>query len=161
MVRDAEITRLTNYLKGLGVKVTFSNADSEYVAECALDNSEIVIYKKQNTTKIETVLSLIHEAGHAVNHIWNEDRTVNQSLAAALDKSTKKARYKVLQDERKAATYWDIICKDTDIKIPKWRIEYQKEYDLWLYEYHYETGSLPTSRVKQEKRKQLKAKWKR
>ena len=162
MVRDQEIARLVNYLKGLNVKVTFSNAKNpETFAECSLDNSEIIVYTRNHYSKTELLLSLLHETGHASHAIHIKDRIVDKKLEEALDKqnSSKKARKKIYQDEKAAIAFWDVIVKDVDIKLNPNRIEFQKEFDLWVYEYFWQTGDFPNRKVKREKTKELRAKW--
>ena len=162
MIRDDEIGRLVNYIKGLGLKVIFSSSSkAEAAASCSLDNTEITIFLKNNKSKTDIVLSLIHEAGHASHAIWQHNRVVDKSLEKAMDKqdTSKKARKKILQDEKTAASYWDIVVRDTNIKLPKWRIELQKEYDIWQYEEFYQTGKFPNQTLKNKKFKELKQKW--
>jgi hypothetical protein len=162
-IRDEEIARLVNYLKGLNVKVTFSNAKNpETFAECSLDNSEIIVYTRNHYSKTELLLSLLHEAGHASHNIWKQNRQVDKKLEIALDKqnSSKKARKKIYQDEKAAIAYWDIVIRDVDIKLNPNRIEFQKEFDLWVYEYFWQNGDFPSRKVKREKTRELRSKWK-
>lgn len=161
MRRDLEIKRLVSYITGLGVKVKFSDKASKSAAEWAIDNSEIIIYTKENTSKIETVFSLIHEAGHACHHIWKRDRILDKNLETVLDRedNSKKARYKIYKEEEAAIKFWDTIIIDTNIGIKSNRIEYQKEKDLWHYEFYYKHGKFPNRKEIREKVKKLKQKW--
>src|ERR1700688_1442617 len=86
MIRDQEIERLINYIKGLGLKVSFSSKKTDCSAFWYLDNSAIVICKNstKNNSKIETVLSLIHEIGHALHNIHEKDRQVDTKFEQAL-----------------------------------------------------------------------------
>jgi hypothetical protein len=164
-IRDEEIQRLINYTKGLGVKVTFSSKSSKDAASWYLDNSEIVVYKRNNSTKIETVLSLIHEIAHAKHCIWEKNREIDikvekaighMNKAEELETDTKKKQRKIILDDEIAGTkYWDEIYHETNMKFPIWRLETAKEFDIWQYQVFYETGSYPKSKDKKKKYKEL------
>lgn len=83
MIRDLELQRLISYSKGLGLTVTFSSKKTDDSALWYLDNSGIVIYQSHNKTKIETILSLIHELGHAKHNLWEKNRKVDPKFEAA------------------------------------------------------------------------------
>ena len=164
MIRDNELARLVNYLKGLNVKVIFSNAKNpETFAECSLDSTQIIVYNRNHYSKTELLLSLLHETGHIQHSIWKKDRIVDEKLEKALDNqnTSKKARKKIYQDEKAAIAYWDIVIRDVDIKLSSNRIEFQKEFDLWVYEYFWQTGDFPGRQIKRVKTKELRAKWKK
>lgn len=169
MVRDDEIQRLVNYIKGIGVKISFSSKKSEDVALWYLDNSGIVIYKAKNTTKIETVLSLIHEIGHSLHCVWENGRKIDTKFekailqvneADSLEIDTKKRDRKIILDSEIAGTrYWHSIYLETGMKFPIWRLELQMEYDVWNYQIFYETGSYPRPKDKKAKKIELHAKY--
>lgn len=163
MIRDQEIERLVNYIKGIGLKVTFSSKKSDCAAEWYLDNSGIVVYKAKNTSKIDTVLSLIHEIGHSMHNLWEKNRQVDDKLDSALDHidraeesetDTKKNQRKIiLNNEIYGTRYWHQIYKETNMKFPIWKLEAAMKFDVWQYEVFYETGKDPT---RDEKRKKIK-----
>ena len=169
MIRDEELNRLVNYAKGLGLKVTFSSKKSDISAAWYLDNSGIVIFKSKNTTKIETVLSLVHELGHAMHNIHEKDRKVDPKFEQALDAvdeaeeleidTQKRHRKTILNNEIAGTQYWDSIYKETHMKFPIWRLEMAKVYDTWQYQVFYETGKDPIGRVRLKKRKELRKKY--
>jgi hypothetical protein len=171
MIRDQEIERLVNYIKGIGLKVTFSSKKSDCAASWYLDNSGITIYKTKNTTKIDTVLSLIHEIGHSMHNLWEKNRQIDLRLESALDHvdkaeelkmdAQKKQRRIILRNEIAGTKYWHQIYKETNMKFPIWRLEIAMEFDVWQYEVEYETGSNPSRKEKQEKRKQLVKKYRK
>lgn len=170
MIRDEEIQRLINYAKGLGLTVSFSSKKEECSAAWYIDNSGIVIYKNKNKTKIETVLSIIHELGHAKHNIWEQNRELDKKFEESLDKvekaeedgeeSQRKHRKVILDSEVHGVKYWDEIYKDTDMKFPKWKLDMAKEHDVWVYEIYYETGKDPSSDERKRKRKELTLKYK-
>lgn len=161
MIRDAEIQRLIDYTKGLGLKVTFSSKKESASAEWCLDNSEIFIYRNRNKTKIETVLSLIHEIGHSVHNIHEKNREVDVKFMEALDHvdeaeeneedTQKKQRKIILQNEIAGTNYWHSIYKETNMQFPIWKLEAAMEYDIWQYEVFYETGYYPTNKDRKKK----------
>lgn len=170
MVRDEEIQRLINYAKGLGLKVSFSSKNEDASAEWYLDNSGIIIYKNRNKTKIETVLSLIHELGHSLHNVHENDRKVDTKWQDAIDSideaeesgnDTKKRQRKVIFDDEVAGTrYWHEIYKETNMKFPIWKLDAAMEFDMWHYEVFYETGKFPGFKERNEKQKEVKNKYK-
>lgn len=171
MIRDQEIERLVNYIKGIGLKVTFSSKKSDIAASWYLDNSGITIYKAKNTTKIDTVLSLIHEIGHSMHNLWEKNREIDLRFESAIDHVEKAGELKmdaqkkqlriILNNEIAGTKYWHQIYKETNMKFPIWRLEIAMEYDIWQYEVEYETGSNPSRKEKREKRKQLVKKYRK
>jgi hypothetical protein len=165
MKRDEEIQRLVNYIKGLGLEVTFSSKKSDAAAHWYLDNTGIVVFKKNNSSKIETVLSLIHEIAHAKHCIWEKDRKVDLKFEEALDHvdgaelegtDTKKKQRKIILDNEIAGTkYWEEIYKETNMQFPIWRLEAAKEFDIYQYQVFYETGSYPKFKERKKKHKEV------
>ncbi len=170
MIRDLEIQRLVSYAKGLGLKVTFSSKKSASSAHWYLDNSGIEIFKGNNKTKIEIVLSLVHELGHALHNIHEKDREVDEDLESALDHvdeaeelgtdPQKRQRKIILNNEINGTLYWLAIYKEVDLKFPLWRLEVAKEFDIFQYRVFYETGDYPTAKERNEKMKELVRKYK-
>jgi hypothetical protein len=169
LIRDEEIKRLIKYAQGVGLKVSFTSKDVGASAFWYLDNSEIVVCKNHNKTKISTVLTLIHELGHAMQNIHEKNREIDRKVEKALndvseaeeqDLDTKKRQRKIiLNDEIAGTQYWHSIYKETDMKFPMWKLEAQMVYDIWQYEVYYETGKYPVSRDKNTKMKELKEKY--
>ena len=169
LIRDEEIKRLISYIKGLGLKVSFSSlCNTSSAADWAIDNSQITVYKVQNTTKISTILSLIHEMGHALHNIHEKDRKIDKKIEKALDHlnsaeelemdTQKKQRKIILNDEIAGTYYWDSIYKETNMKFPMWRLESSKEFDTWQYQVFYETGEYPTYKERKIKEKEVRTK---
>ena len=168
-IRDKELDRLVKYAQGLGVKVTFKQIPprkrNHDAATWSTDGAEIDVFVKPTTSKTSIVLSLIHELGHHLWFIYAKSRKPDLKFDEAIeidnrDKPTpKKVRKKILDVEREGVKYWDTIIIDTDIKIPKWKIEKSKELDIWQYEHYYETSKFPTSNEREAKRKELDIKY--
>jgi len=171
MKRDEEIQRLANYIKGLGLEVTFSSKKSDAAAHWYLDNTGIVVFKKNNSTKIETVLSLIHEIAHAKHNIHEKDRQLDLKFVGALDHvdkaeleetdSKKKQRKIILNNEIAGTKYWHEIYKETNMQFPIWRLEAAMEYDIYQYQVFYETGSYPSFKERKKKSKEVTNKYRR
>lgn len=169
MIRDQEIQRLIDYIRGLGLEVTFSSKKSDAAAFWYLDNTGIVVFKKNNTSKVDTVLSLIHEIGHCKHNIWEKNREIDPKLENAIDHmdeaeeleqdSQKKQRRVILSNEIAGIKYWDEIYTETNMKFPYWRLEVAKIYDIWQYEVFYETGSYPKVKERNKKLKELTKKY--
>lgn len=170
MIRDKEIERLVHYAKGMGVKVVFSQKENQHAAEWTLDGSEIRIFTKSQASKTDTILSLIHEIGHHVYFIHEKNRQPDlkfeeaisiQNLFETEDRSRptpKKLRKKIYDVELASAQWWETIYKDTDMKFPIWKLHAQKEFDVWIYEYFYETGHFPKKPLRKQQWKTIKAK---
>lgn len=169
MIRDKEIERLINYAKGLGLKVTLSSKKDDSAAEWTLDNTEIRVFTRNNDTKVDIVLSLIHELGHALHNIHEKDRKIDPKVDEAVDHQIESKKFKkdvpkkqrkvILEHEIAGAAYWEVIYKDTNMKFPMWRLYAQRDFDIWQYEVYHETGELPIKKDRMEKFKQLKEKY--
>ena len=173
MIRDDELKRLIHYAKGLGVKVTiYSSHNKDGAADWALDGSEISVWSG-GFSKTDTVLSLIHELGHQLYFIHEKDRqpdlkfdeaiTRENVVAKVNDKKNltpKHLRKKIYDVEAAGTAWWSVIVKETNVKIPEWRISMQMEMDIWMYEYYYEHGTFPDRTKARLKRRELRDKWK-
>lgn len=168
--RDIEISRIRKYCEAIGVKLVMRNKPNKNAAaEWHLDGTQITVFLAQPENKLNTVLSLIHEIGHHLWHVYQNNREEDLKITEAYSRitlsrkkthSTEADRRIVLNVERAGITYWDVIVRDLDIKIPTWRIEYQKAVDIWHYEYYYENGCFPNRVVSREKLKELKVQFK-
>jgi hypothetical protein len=160
MKRDDELKRLIHYAKGLGVKVTiYENRKSDNAATWATDGSEIEIFKSPKDSKIHTIISLLHELGHMLWHVHDKDRKQDVEFEASLSPGEvwggdlpKSKRKKVLDEELAAAAWQESVYKETNMKFPIWKLHAAKEFDMWMYQVYYETGSFPKFKTK---RKQL------
>lgn len=173
MIRDDEIQRLIHYAKGLGVKITMhgkSNKDAD--GAWTLDGTEIHVYGVETQTKIDIVLTLIHELGHMVWFIHERERKWDLKFEEALDRQNlfdcdlsgtpapKKLRKRIYENEVAATGWWHSIYKDTAMKFPLWKLELQRDFDTWQYEVYFKTGHFPTNKIKAQKLKELKSKYK-
>lgn len=169
MIRDQEIDRLVNYIKGLGLKVVFSSKKTDYSAIWYLDNSQITICKSENVSKLETVLSLIHETGHAIHNIHEKNRQVDPKFVEALDHideaeelgldTKKKHRRNLLNNEIAGTKYWHSIYRETNMKFPIWKLDAAMEFDIWMYQVFFETGEYPKTKEKAQKNKEILRKY--
>ena len=160
MIRDEEIQRLIRYAQGMGLSVRFKPyvKYSKDQAEWALDGSEITVFVKSTTSKIEKVLSLIHELGHQKGFIDNGRKT-DPKIEEAIDSEETRHRKRVLESERNDMVYWEDIYKDTNCKFDLKILEKQKELDIWSYEVYYKTGKWPATKAKVQKIKELRRKY--
>lgn len=172
MIRDDEINRLVKYAEALGVKVVFADKSPDAAGEWAIDGSEITIFKNNNTSKTETVISLVHEIGHHCWFIHEKERTPDLKFDEAITRENlvienkvntltpKKLRKKILDCELESMKYWEVIWKDTNIKIPKWRMYEAMEFDSWVYKYYYRNGVFPSDKECSNKTRALRKKHK-
>lgn len=163
MIRDEELKRLVRYAQGLNVKVSFK----EYVpysndaGGATIDGSEIVIYVHKKDSKLETILTLIHEIAHILECIHTHNRRPIENLNQALgDEEERKLSRKIIYDFEKASgQWWESIYRETDMKFPINHLYRQRHYDIWQYSYWLRTGSFPTLKVRKKKMKELKKKY--
>jgi hypothetical protein len=171
-IRDNEIQRLIHYAKGVGVKVViYSKSKKGSEAEWTLDGTQISVYAGKNKSKTSVILDLIHEIGHQLTFIHERNRKPDMKFDEAISRENlyqvetsiptpKKLRKKIFDVELAGTAYWDIIVKDTDIKIPKWKIEASKEFDMWMYEMYYINGHFPKGKSKKDHWREVAAKHK-
>lgn len=170
MVRDEEISRLKKYAQALGLVVRIIHNPNEDSAAISLDGTELTINEYHNKTKIETILSLIHELGHMLHFIHEKNRAHDIKFEEAIDRQNlhemnlsktpppKHLREKILQVEKLSADWWDIIYKETKCQFAYWRLELARKFDIWQYEVYYETGSFPSKKERKQKYKEFKKK---
>jgi hypothetical protein len=174
MIRDDEIQRLIRYAEGLGVKVKFlKKVRGSDAAAWVVDGSEILIYTNSRTSKIDIVLSLVHEIGHHVWFIHEKNRKPDLKFEEALERQNlyecdlsgtpapKKQRKKILDAEIAGTQWWDIIYKDTNLSFSKWKLEANKEFDIYVYTEYYLTGHFPSKKLGREKYKEILRKYKK
>jgi len=164
--REKEIQRLISYAHGLGVKVYLKpipfRAKNHDAGTWSTDGSEIEIFYKPSQSKTTIILSLIHELGHHLWFVYKKRRMPDLSFNKALEMDSrsgvtpKSARKKILAVERESTKFWEVIITDTNIKIPKWRIQMAISYDTWQYEHYYEHGNFPGRVLREAKAKELK-----
>lgn len=163
MIRDKEIERLVKYAESLGTKVVFNHRNIENSAEWHIDGSQITIFTRNQKSKSETILSLIHEIAHHVWFVHEKDRQPDLRFEEAIDRQNlffdssvpvpKKHRETILRREIAGTKYWEMIWKDTNIKLPKWKLFAAMEFDIWMYEQYLENGSFPMWTPRQEMKK--------
>lgn len=171
MIRDEEIKRLIKYAEGLGLRVVFSKSRSDDAAAWTTDGSEITIYSKNQGSKTEMVLSLVHELGHQLWYIHEKNRKPDLKFEQALDRQnlyevdihptppSKALRERIYKIEEASTHYWEVIYKDTGLKFPLWKLKLAMELDLWMYGEYVKTGHFPKRKEKKNKKKELKLKY--
>jgi hypothetical protein len=161
MVRDEEINRLIRYAQGMGLSVHFKPyIKGGVAAEWAIDGSEITIFVTPRCSKIEKILSLIHEISHHKSWVDNK-RKLDPKIEEALDseENKKSHRKRLLDMEIADSVYWEDIYKDTNCQFNIQKLYKQKEFDIWGYQVDYETGKNPTKKERRAKMKELKKKY--
>jgi hypothetical protein len=165
-IRDDEIKRLIHYAKGLGVRVVIhGKTEPGAAASWSLDGSQIDVYTGKNSSKTETILALLHELGHHLWFIHEKDRQPDLKFDEAIARQNiveeddlknpapKSTREKIYQVELAGTKWWDTICKDTNIKIPEWKVHAAMVMDMWMYEQYRDTGFFPKGKIRSNKRK--------
>ena len=162
MIRDEEIKRLIKYAQAMGMKVTFNNKKKpKEAAAWVTDGTEIIIYRSKHSSKIETILSLIHEISHKIAFVHSNNRKIPLKVDRALENPEKKRSKKIIwEDELEGSKWWESVYKDVNLKFPKWRLYAQMEFDVWQYQMDYENDKFPTRKEKRLKWAELKTKYK-
>jgi len=159
MIRDLELNRLIKYAQGMGISVNFKPyvKGSKDEALWTIDGTKIEIFVKATTTKLDKILSLIHEIAHHKTFV-NNGRKIDPAVEEALDAEDDKKKFRkaLYEDETEATKYWEEIYRDTNCQFDKNKLYMQKEFDIWTYRVYYETGEYPTRKMQAEKRKELK-----
>lgn len=164
MVRDEELKRLVRYMEGMGVKVEFKRGDpnNSVGAEWDLSGTHIVVYTYPRIPKTDLILCLIHECGHHLSFVHDDNKQHPRGLSKAIELEnlglpmTKRQRKLILESELKGMKWWDIIYRETNMKFPKYKLWYAREYDTWWYNYFYQVGKYPIRKEKIIKHKQLR-----
>jgi hypothetical protein len=162
--RDDEIKRLIHYAKGMGVKVVLrSKGEGDDSAYWSIDGSMIEVFTTPTKSKTSIVLDLLHELGHQVWFVHEKDRQPDLKFEEALgrpeDDISKELRKKIYDVEVAGTTWWESIYKDTNLKVPKWKVNSAMEFDMWMYEQYYETGVFPKGKARTAKLREVRAKW--
>lgn len=170
-IRDLEIQRLIHYGKGLGVKtIIYNKSKRNTEAEWTLNGTMIQVYASSRKSKTDIILDLIHELGHMVWFVQEKDRQPDIKFEEAITRENlfqvetdiptpKHLRKKIWDVEVAGTKWWDVIYKDTDIKIPMWKLEAAKEVDMWMYEMYHENGHFPKGKFKENHYKEVQAKY--
>jgi hypothetical protein len=173
MIRDREIERLISYATGLGLQVIYDDkTDNNAVASWAIDGSEITLYTLTKQSKTELIIALIHELGHHLHWIYQKQRKPDFKFDEAITRemlvenkettipTPKHLRKKILDIEKAGAEYWHTVYKDVGLKIPLWKVNMWKEFDIWQYEVYYQKGAFASVKVRKAKLKTLTEKYK-
>lgn len=172
MIRDEEFKRLTKYAEGMGLKVKIqTKGRASSAAEWTLDGTEITVYRTDKSiSKIDMVLSMIHEIGHHLWFIHQKERLPDLKFDQAIEienlvqdrvrkvPAPKKLRKKILSVEIAGTRYWEVIYKETNCKFPIWLLHEAMEFDIWQYEHYYKYGKFPNRLLRREKSKELRLK---
>ena len=162
MRRDDELNRLMRYAQGMGISVRFKPyvPYSRVAATWTTDGTEIAVYTTNRCSKIEKILHLIHELGHAKAFV-DDNRELDPKIEEALDDedNKKRNRKRILDMEIRDSLYWEDIYRDTNCQFDIEKLHKQREFDIWCYEIYYETGKDATTKEKASKRKELRKKY--
>jgi hypothetical protein len=158
MVRDEELKRLIRYAQGMGISVRFRpyKPHSGDAAEWDDEAQRIVVFVSTYDTKLNKILRLIHEIGHAKGFIRNGRRgKVRVTRALEAEKPTRVQRKLIYQDEAADAKLWDEIYQDAGCTFHINKLRRRQAYDVWIYRQFYLTGRIPREIDCARKRREL------
>lgn len=157
-----ELRRVEKYAEGLGIKIVYKKQRrSDPEAAWSVDGSEITVYLRNRQSTTQIILDLIHELGHHIHWVYN-NRKIPLELDKALGKEshTKKDREKILYDEINGGQYHLIIYNELGLKIPKWKVEVERDLAIESYKYYYKNNEEIPRKLVKEKRIELIKKYK-
>jgi hypothetical protein len=162
MIRDEELNRLIRYAQGMGLSVRFKPyvKNSKTAAEWLCDGTEVTIYVTTRCSKIDKILSLIHELGH--HKAWIENaRQVDPKVEEAINSEDEKKSYRkrILDMEIQDSEHWEQIYRDTNCRFDIEKLHKQREFDIWTYQFYYETARDARKAEKKKKWAELKRKY--
>jgi hypothetical protein len=163
LIRDEELKRLVRYAQGLNctVRILQDFEGNDAAGTCTTDGSMIEIYKSDRRSKIELIMTLIHEIGHLQYNVHNFNREPDPRLETALGDDTEKKRHRriIYEYEKASSAWWDVIYHETGMSFPFYWLERQREFDVWQYHVWMNTGEWPKQPDKINKRKKLRKKY--
>lgn len=161
-IRDEEIARIVKYAQGLGIVVIWKihKKGDNTGASWATDGSEITMYTYPNKPKTQIILDFVHELAHHM--AWLADgrtvtKKVNDAFGAMDDESlAPKAKRRLVYESEKADSFYRYkVWDELGIKIPLWKLEVDRQIDVWLYKHYWRTGADPIRGQLRKKRKEL------
>jgi hypothetical protein len=172
-IRDDEINRLKKYAEGLGIKITlvpFYRGSGG--GEWDMSSREITIYTRDDWSKTDYILTILHELGHHLDWVYNDkkDSAISYKAYAMLNQGhmygprldmSQKYRDVLLAEEEAGVYYMDILHKELDLKIPLWKVKMQQELDLYDYVCLSKEGRFSTTKEYRAHRKTIKAHYKK
>lgn len=152
---DSEIYRIERYIEGLGIKLVKYTKKNEEGDFAQWAPNEIDIYVYTHKTKINLILTMLHEIGHQIHYMHNQRPEVPDEVMLPVETLTKAQRKKILDYERPGIQLMPTIAVELNLKIPMWKVYLQSELDLYMYETLYELGRYPTAKELKLKRQVL------
>ncbi len=145
----------------MGVKVRFKKyvPRSNTAATWSEEGPEIEIFQSRYWSKIDIIMSLIHELGHHKDFVYKGRKTdYRADKALQKENPNKKQRFAILKTEIDGTKYWEGIYLDVGCSFPIDLVYRYMEKDIWYYQYFYMNGKNPTAKMSRKKDKQLKRK---
>lgn len=156
----SDFNRLLRFANLINIPVKFKKSkkgmsDAGYFIYDGED-SEIIVFTKKNDSHTNT-MRLLHELGHALH--WIEmGRPDVDKLPDYFNKRrlTKKDRYYQWVFEREAVANMRYLHALLGLRILKWELEAEMQFDLWVASYTYRKGKYPTLKECRRKDKEIR-----
>jgi hypothetical protein len=165
-----DLNRLIKYAQGLGLKVTIKDyvPRSRDAGYWDLGGDEITLFKIKGGSVTDLVLVMLHELAHHMSWIY-DGRVLDPRFKLAIDKESERKpndppipkllRKAIYIKEMNDTNYQEAIAFEVGLKIPKWKMELEREFDIWVYKCFYETGEYPVRNDNIQKRRELRSKY--
>lgn len=166
---EKEFERMKKYAEGLGIKVRITSIDDGHIAaEWTTDGSEITFFNFKKEGWLNLCLSFIHELSHHIAWVYagrksdfkTDEALYNEDKRKIGEKLDKKQRKLIYETEKNDAQYQLVIWNELNLNIPKWRVELERDLDIWIYYQYYLKGEFPYKTDIAVKRKELTKKYK-
>jgi hypothetical protein len=164
-----ELNRLVQYAESLGIKVEFKDSSKGHVcAEWTTDGTEITVYSSKSKSITQNILDLLHEVSHHIawTHKGRKTPIRTDEALMAEDRRHKKSppipkskRKIIYEDERFDSQYQELIYNELGLKIPRWKVQAERDLSNWIYYRYFQSGDYPGSIETKAKKQELVAKY--
>lgn len=154
-----DFKKLEKFAKLLGVTVSQGEMEDGDAGLFIYDSKRPTIEMNLKKRKgPEDTLILLHELGHAIDWILKgrpPEKEIPQALLSSEDVGADQRRI-VFEYEQRAVRNMALIWQLLDLKLPLWRLEFERRFDLWIAEHFLTHGVYPTKAQRRSFRKDLR-----
>lgn len=150
MITNAELKRLIKITKALGVRIKIVQKTGRYPYAGEYTPSRrhkglIVIYQSSGISQHDMFLILLHELGHHIDFLIRK-KIPDAYYYIDQEYCPRWARRSILNAERHAIQYAEILYHHFEFKFPYWKVKKECAFDYYQYWYFYKNGVWITKR---------------
>lgn len=154
-----DFKKLEKFARLLGVDVSQGEMErgdaGVFIYDSKHPSIEMDLQKRKGP---DEVLILLHELGHAVDWILKgrpPEKEIPSALLMSDDVGADQRRI-VFEYEQRAVQNMALIWKLLNLKIPPWRLEFERRFDLWVADHFLTHGTYPTKQQRRAFRQELR-----